>query len=160
MSNSYRDIIPTFPLFEGFTSDGAAMVLERGTIHECAAGTVLFREGDPPNSVLLVLTGRLEVFVTRGDQELVLLEAAPGAIIGEIAVLCGLNRTASVRAAMPSAVLEWPDTDFRRLLLGHAFLSQRILGRSLRVLIEKERSLIDSLLAKARSGPASSPAPE
>ncbi|MBL9174364.1 MAG: cyclic nucleotide-binding domain-containing protein [Verrucomicrobiales bacterium] len=145
---NYNQLIPTFPLFHGFTSSGAEMVLERGKVRDVAAGTSLFREGDAAKSVLLVLKGTLEVFVTRDDRNLVLTRVEPGHIVGELAVLCGLPRSASVRAPDGAAVLEWVDDDFRRMLLGHAFLSQRILSEALRVLIEKERALIDRLLAQ------------
>jgi CRP-like cAMP-binding protein len=154
MSESYAELIPGFPLFKGFTTAGADMILERGTVRECPAGTLFFSEGDQSTSVLLVLSGQVEVFVTRNGSHLVLLEAGPGAIVGELAVLCGTPRSGSVRAPVPSTVLEWSETNFRRLLLGDPFLSQRILGQSLRVLVEKERSLIDSLMAKTGEGGA------
>lgn len=145
---NYSQLIPTFPLFHGFTSSGAEMVLERGKVREVPAGTLVFHEGDAAKSVLLVLKGSLEVFVTRDNRNLVLTQVAPGHIVGELAVLCGLPRSASVRAPDGAVILEWVDDDFRRMLLGHAFLSQRILSEALRVLIEKERALIDRLLAQ------------
>ena len=61
-------------------------------------------------------------------------------------MLCGIPRSASVRAQADSAVLEWPDEAFRTLLLRDPSLSQRIFGQALRTLIDKERSLIDSLI--------------
>jgi hypothetical protein len=51
-----------------------------------------------------------------------------------------------VRASEKSAVLQWSAAAFRSLLLRDAFLSERIFRESLRTLIEKERSLIDSLI--------------
>jgi len=50
-----------------------------------------------------------------------------------------------VRASERSAVLKWSATDFRKLLLSDVFLSERIFRESLRTLIEKEQSLINSL---------------
>jgi CRP-like cAMP-binding protein len=82
-------------------------------------------------------------FVT-SERDLVLTDAGPGTILGELAVLCGMPRSASVRASEKSAVLQWSAAAFRSLLLRDAFLSQRIF-ESLRTLIGKERSLIDSL---------------
>ncbi|MFO1460011.1 MAG: cyclic nucleotide-binding domain-containing protein [Verrucomicrobiota bacterium] len=145
---TYCQLIPTFPLFHGFTSSGAEMILERGKVHPVPTGNLLFKEGDVAHSVLLVLEGSLEVFVTRNSRDLVLTRVEPGHIVGELAVLCGLPRSASVRAGEGTVVLEWADDDFRRMLLGHAFLSQRILSEALRVLIEKERTLIDRLLSQ------------
>lgn len=148
MSTPYVDLIPRFPLFEGFTEDGAAMLLETGVVKEHPAGEILFHEGDEPQSVVLVLTGRLEVFVDRQGRHLGLMQAGPGTILGELAVLCGMNRTASIKTLEPSALLEWQEREFRRLLIGNVFLSQRILGQSLRTLVEREKALIDELVRR------------
>ena len=146
MNEQYAVMITEFPLFQGFTLDGARMLLDCGEVKEFSPGEVLIKEGDSPTFVLLVLTGKLQVFVQRQQRDLVLTDAAPGMILGELAVLCGIPRSASVRASEKSVVLQWSAAAFRSLLLRDAFLSQRIFRESLRTLIEKERSLIDSLI--------------
>jgi CRP/FNR family transcriptional regulator/CRP/FNR family cyclic AMP-dependent transcriptional regulator len=122
------------------------MLLDCGEVKEYLPGEVLLKEGDSPTFVLLVLTGKMQVFVERQQRDLVLTDAGPGTILGELAVLCGMPRSASVRASENSAALQWSAAAFRSLLLRDAFLSQRIFRESLRTLIEKERSLIDSLI--------------
>jgi CRP-like cAMP-binding protein len=107
---------------------------------------MLITEGDGPTFVLLVLAGKLEVFVERDGRDLVLNEAGPGTILGELAVLCGIQRSASVRAIEDSAILQWSAAAFRSLLLQNVSLSERIFRASLRTLIEKEHSLIESLV--------------
>ena len=146
MNEQYALLITGFPLFHGFTLDGARMLLESGEVKEYSPGEMVIKEGDDPTFVLLVLTGKLQVFVQRQQRDLVLTDAGPGTILGELAVLCGIPRSASVRASEKSAVLLWSAAAFRSLLLRDAFLSQRIFRESLRTLIEKERSLIDSLI--------------
>jgi potassium-dependent mechanosensitive channel len=146
MNEQYPVMITGFPLFHGFTLDGARMLLESGEVRELSPREMVIREGDEPTFVLLILTGKLQVFVQRRQRDLILTNAIPGTILGELAVLCGIPRSASVRASEKSAVLQWSAAAFRRLLLRDAFLSQRIFRESLRTLIEKERSLIDSLI--------------
>jgi CRP-like cAMP-binding protein len=146
MNEQYAVLITGFPLFHGFTLDGARMLLESGEVKEYSPGEVLLKEGDNPTFVLLVLTGKMQVFVERQRRDLVLADAGPGTILGELAVLCGIPRSASVRASENSAALQWNAAAFRSLLLRDAFLSERIFRESLRTLIEKERSLIDSLI--------------
>ena len=146
MNEQYAVLITGFPLFHGFTLDGARMLLECGEVKEYSPGEVLLKEGDNPTFVLLVLTGKMQVFVERQQRDLVLTDAGPGTILGELAVLCGMPRSASVRARENSAALQWSAAAFRSLLLRDAFLSERIFRESLRTLIEKERSLIDSLI--------------
>jgi CRP-like cAMP-binding protein len=145
MHEQYAVTITEFPLFKGFTLQGAEMLLECGEVKDYAPGEVLIKEGDQPTFVLLVLAGQMQVFVERHERDLVLSEAGPGTILGELAVLCRIPRSASVRASEKSAALQWSAAAFRTLLLRDVFLSERIFRASLRTLIEKEQSLIDSL---------------
>ena len=152
MNEQYAELITTFPLFEGFTANGTKRLLDAGAVKTHAAGGVLLKEGDTSDFVLLVLSGKLEVFVERSGKDLVLTDASPGTILGELAMLCGIPRSASVRAKEDTAVLEWPDEAFRTLLLRDPSLSQRIFGRALRTLVEKEKSLIESLVKSQGAG--------
>ncbi len=146
MNENYAELITTFPLFNGFTANGTKRLLEAGEVLDHERGNGLMAEGDNSDFVVLVLTGRLEVFVEREGQDFVLTEAGPGSIIGELAMLCGIPRSASVRAKENSSVLQWSDEAFRTLLLRDPKLSQRIFREALRTLIEKERSLINSVV--------------
>lgn len=152
MDENYPELITTFPLFHGFTTNGANRLLSSGEIEQCAPGDVLISEGDKADFVLLLLTGRLEVFVNRNGKDVVLTEASPGTVLGELAVLCGIPRSASIRTKEASAILRWEDEAFRTLLLRDPSLSQRIFGHILRTLVEKERSLIDSLIKSEAAG--------
>jgi CRP-like cAMP-binding protein len=152
MNEQYAEMIIRFPIFRGFTLAGAQMALDYGEVREYSPREILFREGDPPTVVLLVLTGNMQVFVERQGRELVLTDVGPGTILGELALLCGIPRSASVRASEKSVVLQWSATDFRHMLLGDVSLSERIFKESLRTLIDKERSLIDALTRSQGSG--------
>jgi CRP-like cAMP-binding protein len=146
MSDNYAQLITSFPLFHGFTIDGAKRLLSSGQVKECAADEVLMKEGEAADFVLLLLTGGLEVFVNRSGEDVVLTETKPGTITGELAVLCGIPRSASVKTKEASAILRWDDEAFRTLLLRDPHLSQRIFGQILRTLVDKEKALIDSLI--------------
>jgi CRP-like cAMP-binding protein len=60
-----------------------------------AAGEVLLRQGDEPRDFFVLLSGRL--MVRRGDEDFIAIEA-PGACVGEMAVLLGRTHTATVVA--------------------------------------------------------------
>ncbi len=152
MNENYPELITTFPLFKGFTANGTKRLLDAGEVKQHATGQVLLKEGDSSDFVLLVLSGTLEVFVERAGRDLILTEANPGTILGELAMLCGTPRSASVRAKTDSVVLEWPDEAFRTLLVRDPSLSQRIFGQALRTLVDKEKSLIESLVKDQAAG--------
>ena len=152
MNKNYAELITTFPLFKGFTANGTKRLIDAGEVKDHKAGQVLLKEGDSSDFVLLVLAGSLELFVEREGKDLVLTEASPGTILGELAMLCGIPRSASVRAKADSTVLEWPDEAFRTLLVRDPSLSQRIFGQALRTLVDKEKSLIESLVKEQAAG--------
>jgi potassium-dependent mechanosensitive channel len=152
MNEDYAELIPRFPLFKGFTKDGAKRLLNSGEVERYLPEQLLLKEGDKADFVLLVLAGKLEVFIDRDGKDLVLTESKPGTVLGELAVLCGIPRSASVRAKEPSTVLKWDDETFRTLLLRDPTLSQRIFSHILRTLVDKERALIDSLITAQHLG--------
>ena len=152
MSENYAELITAFPLFEGFTANGTKRLIDAGEVKNLPAGEILLHEGDAADFAVLILAGTIEVFVERDGKELILTEASPGTILGELALLCGIPRSASARAKENSTVLEWSDETLRTLLLRDRSLAQRIFRRALRTLVEKEQSLIDSLVKAQGAG--------
>ena len=76
----------------------------------------LFLEGDVGDRLYVVLSGRLRVLVEDDDRQRVLRLLGPGAAIGELAVLTGTVRSASVQAVRDSELLEIDGAQFRELL--------------------------------------------
>ncbi len=78
------------------------------TLHHVSlsAGSLLFQEGESGDAVYFVLSGRLTVVVTRDDgQEVRIGEVGPGESVGEMALLSGEPRMATVRALEDSQLL-------------------------------------------------------
>jgi hypothetical protein len=62
---------------------------------------VLFRQGDPSDHVILILSGSADVLRETGDEAIVLGTVQAGEFVGEMGVLEGRPRSATVRAAEP-----------------------------------------------------------
>ncbi len=77
--------------------------LERRSLPE---GTVLIRQGDPPDDLFVLESGRLRVeLVTPEGIRMRLSTLRPGVMVGEVALYTGVPRTADVVAETPSVVL-------------------------------------------------------
>jgi NTE family protein len=76
----------------------------------------LFRAGDAADSCFVILSGRLEVVVEVADGPRVARVLGPGAALGELAILTGEPRSASVRALRDSKLLELDGERFASLL--------------------------------------------
>ena len=80
-------------------------------------GQTLFRQGDEADAVYFVVSGRLRALVEGDDgAERVLNEMAPGESIGEIALLTGEPRTATVRAIRDAELARLDLPAFERLV--------------------------------------------
>jgi CRP/FNR family transcriptional regulator, cyclic AMP receptor protein len=62
-------------------------------------GAVLFRQGDASDEVILIVSGSAEVLRETGDDSIVLGTVRAGEFVGEMGVLEGRVRSATVRAA-------------------------------------------------------------
>jgi predicted acylesterase/phospholipase RssA/CRP-like cAMP-binding protein len=80
-------------------------------------GSVLFREGDPGDSIYILLRGRLQVIITDPESglERILGEIAPGEAVGEIGLLTGEPRTATLWATRDSRLACISQTAFDEL---------------------------------------------
>jgi CRP-like cAMP-binding protein len=65
------------------------------------AGETLFRQGDPSDFALLIVAGSVDVLREVGDDAVVLGTVRAGEFVGEMGVLEGRRRSATVRAAAP-----------------------------------------------------------
>ena len=70
------------------------------TFERVEAGQVLVRQGDPGDELFLLLDGLLSVEV----DGTAVMEVAPGAVLGELAMLSGGRRQATIRATTPCRV--------------------------------------------------------
>jgi len=91
------------------------------------AGTVIWREGDPGDCVLVLLRGRVEIVAGPLDASAVVLRTMEaGSVIGEIACLQRAERTASVRALEDIEAVFLPAPVFRELLDRHTHLMKTV----------------------------------
>ncbi|MBO0802138.1 MAG: Crp/Fnr family transcriptional regulator [Nocardiopsaceae bacterium] len=62
-------------------------------------GRVMLRQGEPPTHVLALVAGRVKVFRTSCDGSILILGVrGPGEVLGEISILGGADRSATVVA--------------------------------------------------------------
>jgi uncharacterized membrane protein len=94
-------------LFEHLTEEDRAGLAQVVDVREVAAGATLFQVGEPGESLFIVTTGEMELYIrdTTG-QKIVLTVAGDGQIFGELALLDGGGRTATAMALVDTELLE------------------------------------------------------
>jgi NTE family protein len=103
------------PMFAGLGEEMRAQVVLRGTSVFLRAGSWLFREGEQGDSLFVLIAGRLEVLVEEPEQAVIRV-LGRGDVLGELALLTGSPRSASVRAIRDSELLKLEREDFHGLL--------------------------------------------
>jgi len=116
-------------LFEHLSAEdraGLAEVVDRRTL---AAGETLFSTGDPGESLFVVRTGQVEIFLKdTAGQKIVLSIADPGDIFGELALLDGGARSATAVALAESELLELSRVHLLPLFQRSPAVALRLLG--------------------------------
>lgn len=110
------DLLRKVPLFANI--DTAKLKLLAFTSERLAfpAGAVLFNEGDRGNSAYLLLSGKVNVSLKSAQGPVVVATIGQHNIVGEMALLGDMPRTASVIASEPVEALKIKKDQFFQLL--------------------------------------------
>lgn len=111
-------------------------------------GQTLFRMGDKGDAAYLIVTGEAEVSIpVAGDDDLPVARLSAGDIVGEIAMLCDVPRTATVRASGELQTLKIKKEPFIQLLRQYPEVALEML----RVLSERLHHTTAELVEARRS---------
>lgn len=105
------------PLFAGIAPAKLKLLAFTSERVEYRAAETLFHQGDEGDAAFVILSGKADVLVDSPSGEIKLAELGENAIVGEIAILCDVARTATVRASTPLEVLRITKENFFRLLM-------------------------------------------
>jgi len=117
-------------------------------------GTVLFREGDLGRDMFIVQQGKVRVKKSVGSTEEILAELSAGEFFGEMALLIGLDRSATVEVIEDSKLLVISPETFASLLKSDIEIALKMLKKMaarLRALDEHLEAAV--LEAKKEKGP-------
>ena len=104
-------------LFSGLSESVLLQIAAVARTREYDKGELLFVEGDVGDTLMVLVNGSLTVFRTSADGERAALNVLePPEVLGEIALLDGASRSASVEATEPTTVLALSRAEFFSLL--------------------------------------------
>src|SRR5262245_5685568 len=92
----------TIPLFRGLSDEDVAAIAERGRPCAVDTGVVLFAAGDAADCLYVVVSGTVRVYLREDDHETHLAILGDGDYFGELALIDGGTRSASVATLAPS----------------------------------------------------------
>lgn len=112
-----RQLLRRSPLFAGLSDGEADSILVHATVVSYSHGAAIFAKGDPGNSMMAVLSGRVTITAPSPDgRQVVLSTLREGEVFGEIALLDGKDRTAGATAGTDCELLVVTRRDFLSVL--------------------------------------------
>jgi len=94
--------LPQSPLFEVLNEEERAALVKEMELEQHREGDIIITEGEPGSSMYVISTGEVKVY-TRGQKGSVYLaKLGEGDFFGEVSMLTGKPRTATITASQPT----------------------------------------------------------
>src|SRR5829696_1898316 len=131
MENAARagivELLGRVPLFSELSPEELRRVAQVAIPRSYPPDTRVFHEGDPGDACYIVSRGSCRVIRQHSDGRVITLATlGPGAIFGELAMLDGERRSASVEAAESTELLALPASDMRALIRDHPEMAEKL----------------------------------
>ena len=111
------ELLAGVPLFSELSPEELQRVAQVAIPRRYPGDTRVFHEGDPGDACYIVQHGSCRVIRQHSDGRVITLATlGPGAIFGELAMLDGERRSASIEAVEDTELLALPATDMRALI--------------------------------------------
>ena len=111
-----RDFLKRFTALGAVPAPLLRQILEQLEEQNVAAGTILFRDGDPGDRFYIVREGTLDAFKGENGNERLLNSIGPGEFFGELALLDGGHRTATLVARTKAELYAMPREAFLKIV--------------------------------------------
>ena len=125
-----RDILSKTPFFnkDVFHSEQLDRLVEELQHTNFDRGDFLMKERDLGNSMFVIVSGKVSVSVHEPGGDQVVAELGPGEFVGEMSLITGERRSASVRAKGRVEAVEIDKARLAPALAADSDLAQRIAG--------------------------------
>jgi CRP-like cAMP-binding protein/Fe-S-cluster-containing hydrogenase component 2/thioredoxin reductase len=109
----------------GLTPDDIRDVVDTSSIMTVKAGDAIIREGEEDKDIYVIRVGSMVVEKMIGGKPVFLSYLPAGSYVGEMALIAGGQRTATVKAAIKSEVIKINGDAFKKVLDQHPALMAR-----------------------------------
>ena len=137
MPRRERDALARVPLFAGLSARHLRRLADLTEEQRYMEGSSVVREGEPGDTFYVILEGEAKVL---SGARRVLNRLQPGDFFGEISLLDGGPRTASVVAETPLTMLALPRRAFLRSIEQEPAVGVKLLAHTATMLRRLERS--------------------
>jgi len=138
-------LLATSPLFQSFSPQERREILGMFAAENFPAGAMVLEEGTPGDTLYIIKKGEVEVFTTDAQKNLqTLARLREGDFFGEISLLTGRPRTASVKVLQPAEFMRLSKKDFDKIVVNHPEV-KKVLEESLYFRLENKLKMLGVL---------------
>lgn len=130
----------TAPMFEDLDPKEIKGIIHIVEAVKYGVGEIIFREGAPGDAWYALYSGEVEVLKHSDSGEKTIKTLDPGSCFGEIAVLDGLPRSATIRATKDTVVLLVPLDKFKELIDNDHLIAYKLIRHMAILLASRQRS--------------------
>jgi len=109
-------ILGQIPLFADLSAPDKKLIADSSLIIEYKNNEIIYKEGDGPDALYCVITGRLKVYLARHNDIEILEYLKRGRCFGIISLLTGEPHSVTAQAMNDSIILKIPKYHFERIL--------------------------------------------
>ena len=136
------DYLEQVSLLDPLSPDLVRRIAEENIDRVYAAGEQVIRQGATGDSLFVIMRGSVEVTAREGDHPMVKLAVlGPGDYFGEMSLMTGASRTATITTLEETQLLEVGKESFRAILAAHPALVEKF-GRLLQVRLAERTQAI------------------
>ncbi len=123
-----NSVLSNVYLFEELSPDELASLTQRATLRSFPKNAIIVNEGDETDSLYVVHTGKVKIFLSDEDgKEVILNIQGPGDYFGEISLLDDAPRSASAMTLENSKLYTIPKRQFEAFIIENPEVSLRVM---------------------------------
>jgi putative ABC transport system ATP-binding protein len=104
------------PLFAGMDHSRLKLLVFTSEVISYRANEILIRQGDPGDDAFVILSGEAKVYIHRDGEDRYIRTCSQNDVIGDLALICDMPRTASIRAETDVEILRLKKEVFMELI--------------------------------------------
>ncbi|MGH6917023.1 MAG: patatin-like phospholipase family protein, partial [Geminicoccaceae bacterium] len=150
LADGMRKAPPPLQLLAGLDRQTIGGILARMSRRRFDAEQPLCRQGDAGDSLYLIMDGLVEIWLEQEGERRLIARLRPGDAVGEMSLLTGEPRAASIVAAVPTEILELDARTFAGVLAEHPMVLRNVAL----MLIERQKLTNEQVLLRRERGEA------
>jgi CRP/FNR family transcriptional regulator, cyclic AMP receptor protein len=125
--NEIKFLLSSIPIFNSLDAEDTNILSQYLSPKELSVGGLVCKEGQHASFLCFVTSGELEVIKNIDGTEVKIATITEGGTLGEMALIDGMTRSATVRAITATTILILRRDDFNTLLEKHSEVGIKIL---------------------------------